>query len=388
MEIIGGFGFRWHEDDWLSWDILHKPMIDATIDLIDGVCDHHYQGLPEAIPASYEVLAAYTTTRFDKMLYGVNTEANDLWDAPARGNVAATDQSAGRYTSRRRLIYNTRDMLYAIGQTPDKAFARATHAQWAGARDMRVQLDQSISYEKKRKAGVDGFTIVADTTVTTPDGEVAAAAESGHQLVVVDYNLTNEDRRDRGYRPNDSRLHVVSNGERQRFEPTAVSMSRVSRKGVAEVVVPGNDTTAGHRVVFSVPRELLAGDAIIEWQPRNKHGQRFHLDGPFPEFQVSPWRRIGINEGEYHAYYALRNLRGQLVASESSSKTQTISSIDEQTNQLVTVVWNDDWETKTVNLTVTAPAGTSFSAGTNDLLFHEDGTVESPVRPSMPTAAS
>lgn len=371
MQIIGGFGFRWHEDDWISWDLIHKPMIDATVHLIDAVCEHHYQGLPEAIPASYEVLAAYTTTRFDKMLMGVNTEANDLWDAPARGNVAASDQG-GKFTSRRRMVYNTRDLLYTVMETPDKALARATHAQWSGARDVRVAADATMAYDRNRTIQVDDLTIVDQISIN----DETVTAEAGEKLVLVTYQLANTHRRDQSYLPGDSRLHVTIDGDRTVLSPVAMSHTRV-RKNKAEVMIPANGTIEGQQVVYRVPAAGL-DTAIVQWKPRTRHSQRFHLAGEFAPWQVTPWRHIGINEGEYHAYYALRNLRGRLVASSSSdSDIWSIASIDEQTSQLVTAVWNDSWQPQTVTVEIAAPAGTSFSGeGTSGLLFHrDDGTV-------------
>ncbi len=127
--LVGGFGFRWHEDHWQSWEILHKPMIDAAWQLLDGVCDHRYQGEPQGTLASYEVLAAYTDLRYGKRLKGYNTECNDLWDAPARGGAVDASSQQG-FTARRRAIWNLRDILQSVLLVPDKAEARAIHAQW------------------------------------------------------------------------------------------------------------------------------------------------------------------------------------------------------------------------------------------------------------------
>ncbi|MFM2091296.1 MAG: hypothetical protein RLZZ127_1785, partial [Planctomycetota bacterium] len=127
--LVGGFGFRWQEDHWQSWELLHKPMVDAAWQLLDGVCDHRYQGEPQGTLASYEVLAAYTDLRYGKRLKGYNTECNDLWDAPARGG--AVDASAQQgFTARRRAVWNLRDILQSVLLVPDKAEARAIHAQW------------------------------------------------------------------------------------------------------------------------------------------------------------------------------------------------------------------------------------------------------------------
>lgn len=132
VQMVGGFGFRWNEDDWASWHIMHKPLVDGAIDLMDGICDHRYQGYPDGIIASYEVLQAYTVAKYGKRLDFYNTEVNDLWDAPARGNANASNQFGGKFKSRRRMIYNLRDIIYCVKESSDKAKARAIHALWKG----------------------------------------------------------------------------------------------------------------------------------------------------------------------------------------------------------------------------------------------------------------
>ncbi len=131
MRLVGGMGFRWQEDDWAAWDLLHKPIVDECIEHLDGVNEHHYQGCTEAVPAAYEVLNAYTVSKHGKPMPCYSTETNDLWDVPARGRPAAEFQK-GTFRSRRRAIYNLRDILLLVKETPDKAVSRAIHALWKG----------------------------------------------------------------------------------------------------------------------------------------------------------------------------------------------------------------------------------------------------------------
>jgi len=126
MRLVGGFGFRWNEDDWASWEILYQDFLDASAQVLDGVCEHHYQGHTDGMAASYEVLAAYTETALGKRLPAYNTETNDLWDAPARGRPASAGQK-DTFRPRRRMIYNLRDILYCLRETPDKIVTRAIH---------------------------------------------------------------------------------------------------------------------------------------------------------------------------------------------------------------------------------------------------------------------
>ncbi len=123
VEVAAGWGFRWHEDHWAAWDILYQNTIDRGIQWIDGVHEHHYQGQTTGMQAAYEFLTAYGVTVHDKWLYSYNTETNDLIDSPARGAVD-TPEKARASLNYRRGVYNLRDLLYSVQETPDKARAR------------------------------------------------------------------------------------------------------------------------------------------------------------------------------------------------------------------------------------------------------------------------
>jgi hypothetical protein len=131
VQLVGGWDFRWNEDHWAAWDMLYKPTIDRHIQWLDGISEHHYQGDIVAMPASYEVLLAYTVTQHNKWLYCYNTECNDLVDAPARGAVD-TPEKAKAASNYRKMTYNLRDCLYTVAQTPDKARARTVIHNDAG----------------------------------------------------------------------------------------------------------------------------------------------------------------------------------------------------------------------------------------------------------------
>ena len=95
---IAGWGFRWNEHNWKPWNIIYRPTIDNLIDVIDGVHEHHYQGDPTNVLASYELVTAYGMTRHNKWLRMYNTETNDLVDAPAGGRGQHPGQSGGKST--------------------------------------------------------------------------------------------------------------------------------------------------------------------------------------------------------------------------------------------------------------------------------------------------
>ncbi len=132
VEVIAGWGFRWQEDHWAAWNLLYKNTIDRNIDWIDGLHEHHYQGQTTGMQAAYEVAVAYGVTAHDKWLYCWNTETNDLIDSPARGAVD-TPEKARASKNYRRAIYNLRDILYGIQETPDKARGR-TMIHWSQTR--------------------------------------------------------------------------------------------------------------------------------------------------------------------------------------------------------------------------------------------------------------
>jgi hypothetical protein len=132
-QVIAGWGFRWHEDHWAAWDMLYKPTIDRHIQLLDGIHEHHYQGDTVAMNGSYEVLQAYTVTAHKKWVYVYNTETNDLIDAPARGRVD-TPEKAKAASQYRKLVYNLRDLVYCVLQSPDKIRSR-TMIHWQRSPD-------------------------------------------------------------------------------------------------------------------------------------------------------------------------------------------------------------------------------------------------------------
>jgi len=186
-QLVAGWGFRWQEDHWASWDILYRPTIDRNIQYIDGVCEHHYQGEPTAMAASYEVLTAYGKTKHNKWLYAYNTETNDLVDAPARGAVD-TPEKARNAREYRRMVYNLRDLIYLASQVPDKVRSRtvihhnqtpkATEACYALLRNLRGGLVECASDDRR-------LWCVASIDGTDPR---AVAPEPWQKLVVVLFN--------------------------------------------------------------------------------------------------------------------------------------------------------------------------------------------------------
>lgn len=148
LALIGGWGLRFNEDRWACWETLNRPLIDACAPHLHGVGEHHYQGDVLGMPATYEVAMAYGMTRHGRPILSYNTETNNLWDAPARGHAAAAvSEETDAYVSRRRMVYNLKDILYSLRETPDKLRARAVHALWGKNWYERKGLDWSTCHD-------------------------------------------------------------------------------------------------------------------------------------------------------------------------------------------------------------------------------------------------
>ncbi len=185
MKLVGGYGFRWHEDEWGGWELLVKPLIDSSIQYLDGICEHHYQGDVKQMPAAYEVLQAYTDWKYDKRLKSYNTETNDLWDAPARGNPSAAAQRGGKFQSRKRMVYNLRDILYTLQMTPDKAEARAIHALWKPGKDVKVPIDPEDVVAGKVNVGINKGTYAGMYLMRNLRGQLVQSSSSDDDVWVV-----------------------------------------------------------------------------------------------------------------------------------------------------------------------------------------------------------
>ena len=90
VEVIAGWGNRPSEDHWAAFEMLYKPMIDATVEVIDAYNDHDYGGDPRLMPANYEVVTGYAQAEHGKWLYAYNTETASNADPQAVGEVSVS----------------------------------------------------------------------------------------------------------------------------------------------------------------------------------------------------------------------------------------------------------------------------------------------------------
>ncbi|MCC5828603.1 MAG: hypothetical protein JJU36_04070 [Phycisphaeraceae bacterium] len=189
--LIAGWGFRWHEDHWAAWEMLYKPTIDQHIEWIDALDEHHYQGDTTAMNGSYEVATAYAMTEHGKWLYSANTETNDLVDAPARGAIT-TPEAARQAREYRRMVYNVRDLIYSIKQSPDKLLTRTVLHPTHTPQMMRVGYGMLTNLRGRLiEATTDdpGVWVVASVDGTDPKALPPGwTTEHGQELVVVVFN--------------------------------------------------------------------------------------------------------------------------------------------------------------------------------------------------------
>ncbi len=128
VELVAGWDFHIFQNDWDAWETLYKPLVDGFAPWIDGISEHHYGEDTRRVAASYETVAAYARTRYDKDLKFYNTEAGGTLDPQRPDSVGAPIFTADSEDSRKgALMYMLRDIVYLVDQCPDKAVARAAH---------------------------------------------------------------------------------------------------------------------------------------------------------------------------------------------------------------------------------------------------------------------
>ncbi len=127
IQMAAGWGMKLDIDNYRPWNIIYRPTIDSCIALMDGVHEHHYGGDSRATATQYEVVNAYSTTRYNKPLKCYNTEAGGFLD-PQIPNVANPGRPNDPLAAARGgLTFTFRDISYLIAHCPDKAFTRAAH---------------------------------------------------------------------------------------------------------------------------------------------------------------------------------------------------------------------------------------------------------------------
>jgi len=128
LMLAAGWGFEVHKDNWTAWKNLFKPLIDENHDRIDAIHEHHYSMDTRIIAADYEVMYAYAFKKYGRKFRFLNTEAGGYLD-PQRPNQPGN--SPGNVSQKKKamnaFVYNSKDILYLLAHSSDKAYSRAIH---------------------------------------------------------------------------------------------------------------------------------------------------------------------------------------------------------------------------------------------------------------------
>ena len=133
VTVIGGWDFPLITEDWAAWKLLYKPLIDESIDVLDGISEHHYGSNTRTNAATYEVAVGYAMAEHGKRLHCFNTETAGCVDPAVPGNVHGQATPYGAFN------YGLRDIAELIYRSPDKAVSRTAHGSltpgWGGGGD-------------------------------------------------------------------------------------------------------------------------------------------------------------------------------------------------------------------------------------------------------------
>ncbi len=133
VQVIGGWDFPIYTQGWKAWELLYKPMIDESIQWLDGVSEHHYGSDTRANAASYEVVVGYALAEHGKRLRCYNTETAGCVDPAVPGNVHGNATPYGAFN------YGLRDIVELWYRSPEKAVSRIAHGSltkgWGGGGD-------------------------------------------------------------------------------------------------------------------------------------------------------------------------------------------------------------------------------------------------------------
>lgn len=147
QQIIGGWDFNLHVQNWAVWKELYEPLIDAAHPWMDGYSEHHYGVETRYIPLWYEVGTAYAQIKHGRWMRGFNTECGGELDPAVYGAAAPDAAVADTATAERRkqvaqLTYTLRDIIELASRCPDKVGSRTanqirTDAQSGAAQALR-----------------------------------------------------------------------------------------------------------------------------------------------------------------------------------------------------------------------------------------------------------
>lgn len=127
VTLVAGWDRTLWVDNWLPFTSLYKPMIDKTIDYIDGLSMHNYGNDTRMVTGSYEVLLNYAEGVHGKRLGIYNTEAGGMADPEAPGNYRPSVGGEPDERARGAFSYFIREVMHLLHFSPDKIVTRAYH---------------------------------------------------------------------------------------------------------------------------------------------------------------------------------------------------------------------------------------------------------------------
>ncbi len=262
VQVLVSWGFRWKADHWGGWDLEYLPSLERCLPWVDGATEHHYGGDPTALAGMYEVLAAYGVTRAGKWLYSYNTETGDLTRIPVHGRVD-TDEKAANLTQYRKALYNVRDIVYHVKESPDKLRSR-TLLTWRSQDPEAMPVAYGLLRDLRGRLILaecpdPDLWCVASLDGTDPD---AMPPQGGRRLVTVLYN--------EHPMPREARVTLRA--------PAGMTLA-----GGEALTIPRDDAT----FAFRLAREPLdaAGDAhdvTVTIPAKSVWAAAIELDGPPP----------------------------------------------------------------------------------------------------------
>jgi hypothetical protein len=266
VQLVAGWDFHLFQGDWDAWHTCFKPTVEASIEWIDGLTEHHYGEDTRRVAASYETIWAYVLKQHGKALKFYNTEAGGMLD-PQRPDTPASPAMKGPplEQSRGRFAYLVRDIVYLIHHSPDKAASRAAHIA-------------------NHNGEIVGFTLLRDlrgrliaTETEDPRIWCVAALKDGRLRVVI-YNDHPEPRdiapvftAPAGTRfASGERRQVVEKEDALAIEATAVEA--IGDRFVETLALPGKSAAAYVFALSGTP--AAGGPAQVETQ--HPAGQILH----------------------------------------------------------------------------------------------------------------
>lgn len=178
VPFVAGWGFHLFESNWRSWDLLHRPTLDALHPWVDGYGEHHYGVDPRRVAASYEIADAYMRSRWNRRIGFWNTEAGGMQDPERPDSLKPLPQGNAPDQARGAAAYFLRDVLTMLRHVPDKARMRCAH---------EPQVNSGVPAAFRLLKPLRGALL----ETTCPDnGVFAVAARTEDRLTLACYNST------------------------------------------------------------------------------------------------------------------------------------------------------------------------------------------------------